>query len=156
MADKPQYVTFSVADDLFAVPIERVQEILELRAIARLPQSPSNLLGMIDVRTRGVPVIDLRTTLGRAVVEDTPATRIVVLSIENGGRQLTVGLKTDRVLDETTLDPPPEFGTGWVTHAIAGIGRRNGAFVTVFDLDRLLGTTELPPASADLVVSQAA
>ena len=148
MADNPQYVTLGVAEDLFAAPIERVQEILEMRPIARLPRAPANLLGMIDVRSRAVPVIDLRATLGLPLVVDTPNTRIVVLWIKSGGRDLTVGLKTDRVfevtvLDDPELDPPPEAAVTWNAHAIAGIGRRNGAFVTVFDLDQLFGGAEI-------------
>ena len=68
MADNPQYVTLGVAEDLFAAPIERVQEILEMRPIARLPRAPANLLGRIDVRSRAVPVIDLRAPLGLPLV----------------------------------------------------------------------------------------
>src|SRR5690606_39620237 len=77
LADNPQYVTLGVAEDLFAAPIERVQEILEMRPIARLPRAPANLLGMIDVRSRAVPVIDLRATLGLPLVaEDRKSTRL--------------------------------------------------------------------------------
>jgi len=125
-----------------------VQEILDMRPIARLPQAPANLLGMIDVRGQGIPVLDLRLTLGLQAAEDSENTRIVVLRIA-GERALTVGLRADRVfevtvLDQDELDPPPAISASWVGHAIAGIGRRNGAFVTVLNLERLLSGTELP------------
>lgn len=144
MADKAQYVTLGVANKLFAAPIEKVQEILDMCPIAGLPQSPDNLLGMIDVRGLGVPVIDLRLTLGLPSAPDNENTRIIVLAIEREGEQITMGLKADRVfevtvLDELGLDRPPAVGGGWSGHCIAGIGRRNGAFVTVLDLDELLG-----------------
>ena len=64
MAERPQYVTLGVAEELFAAPVEKVQEILDMRPIARLPQAPGTLLGMIDVRGQGIPVVDLRLTLG--------------------------------------------------------------------------------------------
>jgi purine-binding chemotaxis protein CheW len=142
MADQ-QYVTLGVAQELYAAPVERVREILELRPIRRLPRAPANLLGMIDVRGQGVPVVDLRATLGLQPVADDENTRIVVLTIRAGDRDSTLGLKTDRVfevtvLDEAELAPAPEISTGWHEHSIAGIGRRNGAFVTVLDLDHLL------------------
>ncbi len=148
MTDRTQYVTLGVADELFAAPVERVREILDMRPIARLPQAPANLLGMIDVRGDGVPVVDLRLTLGREEAADTENTRIIVLTIDGATGQVTMGLKADRVfevtlMDEAELDPPPQISGSWSGHCIAGIGRRNGKFVTVLDLDRLLGTTEI-------------
>ncbi len=144
MAERSQYVTLGVGDELFAAPVSRVQEILDMRPIARLPQAPPHLLGMIDVRGQGVPVLDLRLTLGMAGAEDNENTRIVVLSIAAASGEVVLGLRADRVfevtvLDSDTLDPPPAIQTGWSGHCIEGIGRRNGLFVTVLDLDRLLG-----------------
>ena len=59
MAEHAQYVTLGVAEELFAAPVAKVQEILDMRPIARLPQAPDTLLGMIDVRGQGIPVVDL-------------------------------------------------------------------------------------------------
>ena len=144
MAELSQYVTLGVADELFAAPVSKVQEILDMRPIARLPRAPENLMGMIDVRGEGIPVLDLRQTLGIEPAPDTENTRIVVLSVTGPQGLLTVGLRADRVfevtiLDSATLDPPPAISAGWSGHCIEGIGRRNGRFVTVLDLDRLLG-----------------
>lgn len=143
-----QYVTLGIAEEIFAVPVSRVHEILELKPIAPLPQAPDTLLGLIDVRGVGIPVIDLRRTLGLPAVEDTPTTRILVLWLRQDGADLMIGLKTDRVfevtvLDEMGLEPPPGLGILGSRHAIEGIGRRNCVFVTVFDLDRLLGGADL-------------
>jgi purine-binding chemotaxis protein CheW len=81
MAHTAQYVTLGVDSEVFAVPVETVQEILDMRPISRLPHAPPYLLGMIDVRGRGVPVVDLRVKLGLAPAETTLATRIVVLEL---------------------------------------------------------------------------
>lgn len=147
MAERAQYVTLGVAGELFAAPVEMVQEILDMRPVASLPQAPANLLGMIDVRGEGIPVLDLRLTLGIAPAEDTENTRIVVLRVTTQAGSMKVGLRTDRVfevtvLDTETLDPPPAINGSWHGRAVAGIGRRNGAFVTVLDLDRLLTQAE--------------
>lgn len=144
MAERSQYVTLGVGADLFAAPVTRVQEILDMRPISRLPQAPPHLLGMIDVRGQGVPVLDLRLTLGMAHADDTENTRIVVLGVAAQAGEVTLGLRADRVfevtvLDSDNLDPPPVAHAGWSGHCIEGIGRRNGQFVTVLDLDRLLG-----------------
>jgi purine-binding chemotaxis protein CheW len=148
MAESAQYVTLGVGDERFAVPVERVREILQMQPIARMPNAPACFLGMIDVRGQGVPVVDLRLKLGLERGEDTETTRIIVLQVLVGGRELTLGLRTDRVfevtaLDDNRLEPPPEIGTSWSSDCIVGVGRRNGAFVTVFDLGRLLAVSDV-------------
>jgi purine-binding chemotaxis protein CheW len=153
MAEQAQYVTLGVAEEIFAAPVTKVLEILDMRPVARLPRAPTNLLGMIDVRGEGVPVLDLRLTLGMETAPDTENTRIVVLAINGQDDIVTLGLRADRVfevtvLDHETLDPPPPISAGWGDQVIEGIGRRNGEFVTVLDLDRLLGSTPLPATRA--------
>ena len=154
MAERAQYVTLGVAEELFAAPVEKVQEILDMRPIARLPQAPDTLLGMIDVRGQGIPVVDLRLTLGLPAMPDNENTRIIVLALTGqSGGDLRLGLRADRVfevtiLDEGELDPPPAVSGAWSGHCIAGIGRRNGRFVTVLDLERLLGSFEAASQAA--------
>jgi len=154
MTEHQQYVTLGVADEVFAAPVSKVQEILDVLPIARLPQAPPNLLGMIDVRGQGVPVLDLRLTLGMEPKDDTENTRIIVLGVNGADGERLLGLRTDRVfevtiLDEPDLDPAPTLNGTWTGQAIAGIGRRNGRFVTVLDLDRLLGSSAvLAPKAA--------
>lgn len=153
MTEPAQYVTLGVAKEIFAAPVATVQEILDMLPIARLPRAPENLLGMIDVRGKGVPVLDLRLTLGLESAPDTENTRIVVLSINGSQGPVTLGLRTDKVfevtvLDSETLDPPPTVSSGWGGQCIKGIGRRNGAFVTVLDLNGLLGDFASQPILA--------
>ncbi|WP_193175173.1 chemotaxis protein CheW [Oricola nitratireducens] len=164
MADAAQYLTLGIASETLAVPVGRVQEILELRPVSCLPHSPESLLGVIDVRGQSVPVVDLRLKLGFPQSADTPDTRIVVLFVEVAGRQMTFGLKADRVfevtvLDNTDLEAPPEVGMSWRSDCISGIGRRNGAFVTVLDLDRLFGDAGMsfsaPARTGELVAAEA-
>ena len=148
MADTAQYVTLGIANELLAVPVERVREILEVQPVSRLPHAPAHLLGMIDVRGQGVPVVDLRMKLGFEETMDTENTRVIVLHVKMNGRKLTFGLKTDRVFEVTVLDgdrlePAPEIGTKWRSEFIEGIGRRNGRFVTVLDLGHLFAPEDL-------------
>ena len=153
MAESVQYVTLGVAEELFAAPVAKVQEILDMRPIARLPQAPDTLLGMIDVRGQGIPVLDLRMALGLPAAADTENTRIIVLTLVGATGEHKLGLRADRVFevtvpDEAELDPPPAVSGSWSGHCIAGIGRRNGRFVTVLDLERLLGAVQPLTAAA--------
>ena len=118
-----------------------------MQTISRLPHTPASFLGMIDVRSQGVPVFDLRLQLGFEPIEDNENTRIIVLQAKVASREMTFGLKADRVyevtvLDGEALDPPPAIGPAWKSECIVGIGRRNGRFVTVIDLERLFAASE--------------
>jgi purine-binding chemotaxis protein CheW len=145
MAASIQYVTLGIAGELLAMQVEKVREILELQEISQLPGAPSILLGMIDVRGQSVPVIDLRLKLGFMPQEDNSGTRIMVISGPGSGRDPMIGVKVDcvhevTVLDSETLDPPPEAAVGWRAEHIAGVGRRNGKFVTVLNFELVFGT----------------
>lgn len=144
------FVTLGVDGDVFAAPVERVQEILDMREISRLPRAPMSMLGMIDVRGRSVPVADLRALLGLGPGIDDHDTRILVIALGDGR---VVGLKADKVyevagLDDGKLERPEEAGS-WDMEALAGIGRRAGGFVSVLDLDRLLADRITGFAAAD-------
>lgn len=149
-----QVVTLGVDNEVFAVAVERVREILDLAPITHLPHAPPYLLGLIDVRGRGVPVIDLRLKLGLAPAEHTRNTRILVLQCEVAGRPLDVGLLADRVFEVTALDgedgaPPPDVGRLWHSDYIEHIGRHGDDFIIVLDLARLFANeTELPALAA--------
>ena len=144
-----QYVTLGAGDEIFAVEVSHVHEILDMLPINRLPHAPDHVVGMIDVRRRAVPVIDLRLKLGLEPGEKTEHTRIVVLDVEIGARTVVLGLLTDRVYEVTDLsdhavEPPPDIGMRWRSDYIRGVGRRGSAFVIIFDLSRLFSDREVP------------
>jgi purine-binding chemotaxis protein CheW len=147
VSDTTQYLTLGADREVFGVPVDYVREILDMRPVAHLPHAPEYLLGIIDVRGRSVPIVDLRCKLGLAPAETTANTRIVVLEIPLAGRETTLGLVADRVFEVTGLDSerieaPPDIGTRWRSDYITGIGRRGDEFVIVFDLARLFAAEE--------------
>jgi purine-binding chemotaxis protein CheW len=143
-----QFVTLGIEREVFAVPVDRVVEILDLRPVFRVPDAPEYLAGLIDVRGRGVPVIDLRVKLGLPACASTEHTRILVLEVAIAGRRIVLGLIADRVfevmaLDLGALEAPPDIGVAWRSDYISGIGRRGESFVIVFNLERLFSTDEV-------------
>ncbi|EPY00211.1 chemotaxis protein CheW, partial [Magnetospirillum fulvum] len=106
----------------------------------------------------GVPVIDLRTKLGLPPVTPTENTRIIVLEVPVGSRQITMGMISDRVIEVTSLaehelEAAPDVGVRWRSEYIRAIGRSGGAFVIVFDLSQLFSSEEAALVSADLPLS---
>ena len=148
MSKLSQYLTLGIDREVFGIPVESVREILDMREISRLPNAPGYLVGIIDVRGRSVPVVDLRTKLGLPAAAVTPSTRIVVLEIALGMRLAAIGLIADRVFEVTgladeALEAAPEIGVRWRSDYITAIGRRDGHFVIIFDLGRLFASDEV-------------
>ena len=148
-----QFVTLGIDREVFAVPVDAVLEILDIRPMFRIPEAPGYLAGLIDVRGRGVPVIDLRLKLGLPGQAANEMTRILVLEFSVGEQKLVLGLIADRVIEVITLDkreiqPAPEIGLQWRSDYISGVGRRNDNFVIIFELSRLFSSSDVALISA--------
>jgi purine-binding chemotaxis protein CheW len=150
-----QFVTFSLGEEVFAVPVEVVREILDYAEAFKIPNGPDYLLGLRDVRGQGVPTIDLRLRLGLSKTIPTSHTRVLVLDIPLEMRVLTLGLVADRVFEVTPfrhdqVEAAPDIGVRWRSEYIAGVVRREHGFVVIVDLARLLSREDTTaPGSAD-------
>ena len=147
MSSTSQYLTLGLDRETFGIHIAHVHEILDVRPISALPHAPAFLVGMIDVRGRSYPVVDLRTKLGLPRIDPTPATRIILLNVPVNGREMGVGFVADRVFEVTDLDGDaleraPEVGGRWRSNYIAGIGRKGESFVVIFDLAQLMASDD--------------
>jgi purine-binding chemotaxis protein CheW len=147
IATEQQFVTLGIEREVFGVPVESVLEILDMRPIFRVPEAPHYLLGLIDLRGRSVPVLDLRAKLGLPAIPTTETTRILVLEVVVSGRPLVLGLVADRVFEVLAfkaddIEPPPDIGVRWRSEYIRGVGHRDARFVIIFDLPRLFSTED--------------
>jgi purine-binding chemotaxis protein CheW len=147
MAVETQFVTLGLGAETFAVPVEYVREILDFQPPFSIPEGPGWLLGLIDVRGRATPMLDLRMKLGLAPAPTTLSTRILVLDIPTQGRTLSLGLVADRVIEVISvspeqIEPSPDIGIAWRSDYMRGVVRREGGFVVLFDLERLLTSQE--------------
>jgi len=148
MAETAQYLTLGLAGETFGISIRNVREILDMRPISKLPHAPEFLLGMIDVRGSGYPIVDLRTKLDLPAVPATEATRIIILDVPLEDRLVGVGFVADCVfevtdIDESRIEPAPSVGGRWKSDYLAGIGRKGDKFVMIFDLARLMATQDM-------------
>lgn len=153
-----QFVTLGIENEVFGVPVNAVLEILDMRPVFRVPEAPNYMLGLIDLRGRSVPVLDLRTKLGLPSIPASETTRILVIELVVSGRPLVLGLVADRVFeviafDAKDIEPAPDIGVRWRSQYIRGVGHRDARFVVIFDLPRLFSTEDAiaiaaAPASA--------
>lgn len=154
-SDERQYVTLCLGAEVFAAPVSLVREILDYRESFRIPEGPNYLLGLIDVRGRATPVIDLRLKLRLPPVPPSPTTRIMVLDVPLEDRILSLGLVADRVLEVATfsqsqIEAAPDVGVPWASDYIAGVVRREDGFVVLFDLPHLLTVADLSALTSSL------
>jgi purine-binding chemotaxis protein CheW len=148
-----QYLTFNLGEEVFALEISQVREILEWMPTTKLPQSPDDMHGVINVRDKVVPVIDLRIKFGMEAAEKSVDTCIVITEIPVGDGFVVLGALADAVrevveLDGSQIEPPPAMGTLLDTRFIKGIGKRDEHFIIILDSERLFDTEELAMAQS--------
>jgi purine-binding chemotaxis protein CheW len=149
-----QFLTLSLARERYAVPVISVLEVLEDRATTRLPKTAPYLKGIIDLRGKGIPVMDLRLRFGMSETESSKETAIVVVELADKDGSSVVGLLADAVHEVIEIAPEkveeaPGFGAGPAADFIKGIGRQDEGFVLILDLDRIFAEEGLTlPAAA--------
>ncbi|MBI5893002.1 MAG: chemotaxis protein CheW [Deltaproteobacteria bacterium] len=144
-----QLVTFKIGKEEFSVDILKVQEIIRTMEITRVPRSPEFVEGVINLRGKVIPVIDLRKRFGLSKIEHGHDTRIIV--VESTGR--TVGMVVDSVsevlrLDASTVEPPPEIVGGVDSEYIDGVGKLEDRLIILLNLDKVLSPKETQVLSA--------
>ncbi len=139
-----QLVTFDVAGEEFAVDILAVHEINRMMPLTRVPQSPVEVEGVINLRGRIIPVMDLRARFGLDSAERNEQNRIIVVEVH----EKTIGFIVDRVhevlrIDGDIVDPPPDLVCSLNSDYIAGVGRLDDRLLILLDIDRLFPMDEL-------------
>uniref|UniRef100_A0A7C3E991 Chemotaxis protein CheW n=1 Tax=Gracilinema caldarium TaxID=215591 RepID=A0A7C3E991_9SPIR len=148
MGNNNQYLTFRLEAEQYAVSVYSVREVLEYVPITRLPQTAAYLKGVINLRGMGIPVIDLRTKFGMPEVPITKDTSIIVLDIKTREGLLIIGALADSVqevieLEASEIEPAPRFGNNVAVEYIQGIGKKDGKFIIILNMDKILSTDEV-------------
>jgi len=146
--DQDQFLTFQSAGDTFAIPIVHIREIIEYGHVTSVPMMPDFINGVINLRGRVVPVIDLAACFGSATSAISRRTCIVIVEMRSGNQQQDVGAIVDHVnevLEVGTgeIEPPPSFGTHIRTDFIEGMAKIEGRFVVILDVSRVLDLDEI-------------
>lgn len=143
-----QYLTFKLADEIFALDVAKVREILEVTTITKVPQTPDFMRGVINLRGSVVPVVDMRLKFGMSMTEQTVNTCIIVVEISLDGDSLVLGALADSVqevveMEAEKIEPAPHIGTKLNTDFIRGMGKVDDHFVMILDIDRIFSSAEL-------------
>ncbi len=158
-----QYLSFQVAGDDYAIGVLQIHEIIEYAdVITRVPQAPPSVRGVLNLRGRVVPVVDLAIRFGLPATVPSRRTCVIIVDVESSGESMMLGLladAVDQVIDLATdqVLPPPTFGTRVRIEFLLGLGSVGDRFVMLLDLPRLLAEEELRgllPGRTDLAALQ--
>ena len=147
-----QYLTFKLGDEVFTVDVGRVREILEITTITKVPKTPDFMRGVINLRGSVVPVIDLRLIFGMSESEQTVNTCIIVVEVTMNDEIIVLGCLADSVqevieMDAEQIESAPHIGTQLNTDFIKGMGKHDGRFVMILDIDKVFSGEELAAVS---------
>lgn len=144
-----QLVTFSIGEEEFGVNILKVQEIIRTMEITKVPRAPDFVEGVINLRGKVIPIIDLRRRFGLAPRGHDKNTRIIVIEINN----IIVGFVVDAVsevlrIPASTVEPPPPVVAGVESDYVSGVGKLQDRLLIMLDLDRLLSSEDMEALSS--------
>lgn len=143
-----QYLTFLLAGEMFALGILHIKEIIEYGHLTEVPMMPAFIRGVINLRGCVVPVVDLAARFGRGPSTITRRSCIVIVEVNQEGERQDVGVVVDAVSEVleipcADIEPPPAFGTRVRADFIQGMGKVEGRFVIILDVDRVLSVDDL-------------
>ena len=155
-----QYLTFKLADEVFALDIAKVREVLDFAMVTKVPQTPDFMCGVINLRGSVVPVVDMRLKFGMAKTEKTVNTCIIIVEIALDGETAVLGALADSVqevldLEPDRIEPAPRIGTHLNTEFIRGMGKREEQFIIILDIDRVFSLAELAEVATDQPIKEA-
>jgi len=154
MTDKEgKYLTFNLAGEEYGIGILKVKEIIGIMPITVVPQTPKYIKGVVNLRGKVIPVIDLRLKFAITAAEFTERTCIIVVEITVAGRTILMGIVVDSVsevlnIKGADIEATPSFGTKLNTEYILGMAKAGGSIKILLDIDKILSIEELHAADS--------
>jgi purine-binding chemotaxis protein CheW len=151
ISETTQYLTFKLEDEVFALGISQVREVLDYTTVTRIPEMPDFMLGVINLRGSVVPVVDMRLKFGMERTEQKVNTCIIIVEIDLDGDTTILGALADSVqevmdLDPDQVEPSPRIGMRFKSKFIKGMGKRDNQFIIILDINRVFSADELTMA----------
>ena len=134
-----KYLTFWLAEEQYGLEILRVRELIGMMAVTAVPRTPEFVRGVINLRGKIIPVVDLRTVLGMKSIDETRDTCIIVVDIEGGNTGVVVDRVAEvRLITEDCIEDSPSFGTFVDTKHVLGMGKLEDQVTILLDINRVL------------------
>lgn len=143
-----KYLTFDLADEQFGIRVLKVREIMGLQEITAVPQTPPHMKGVINLRGKIIPVVDLRLKFGLPAAEYNQRTCIIVTQVQGEGGTLVMGVVVDGVsevlnLTAAEIEDTPDFGESFAGQYLLGMAKVKGKVKILLDIDHVLSSQDL-------------
>ena len=143
-----KYLLFKVGDEEYGLQILKVQEIIRMQKVTTVPKTPDFVRGVLNLRGRVIPIVELRLKFGMEAIEDNDKTCIVVVQVKTGDTSVVMGIIIDEVREvrdilNEEIDEPPSFGTAVSAEFIMGIGKLNNRVIMLLVIDTVLSRDEV-------------
>ena len=160
VSENMQYLTFRLEDEVFALDITQVREVLDFTTVTKVPRTPDFMRGVINLRGSVVPVVDMRLKFGMSRTEQTVNTCIIIVEISLDGEKLVIGALADSVqevieIEPGHIEPPPRIGTRLNTEFIKGMGKRDEQFIIILEINKIFSSSELVVISGESAAESA-
>ena len=149
VTEAKQYLSFNLDEEVFAVDIAKVREVLEFTTVTKVPQTPDFMRGVINLRGGVVPVVDMKLKFGMGETEKAINTCVIITEVEmEDGDTAVLGALADSVkevfdLHDGEIEPAPKIGTQLNTEFLKGMGKKDNEFVLILDIDKVFSADEL-------------
>jgi purine-binding chemotaxis protein CheW len=143
-----KYLTFNLAEEAYGIGILKIKEIIGMLPVTSVPQTPDFVKGVINLRGKVIPVVDLRLRFGMEEIEYTERTCIIVVEIDGQAGTIMMGIVVDSVSEVLNIkgediEEPPAFGARLDTNYILGMAKMEGGVKILLDIDRVLNAQEI-------------
>jgi purine-binding chemotaxis protein CheW len=143
-----KYLTFKLAEEEYGLEILKVQEIIQMQAVTHVPRTPDYVRGVINLRGKVIPVVDLRKKFGIDAVKDTEKTCIIVVQITHKEGKVVMGIIIDEVKEvldirAENIEETPSFGSSIDTQFIMGMGKIGQSVKILLDIDKVMSSQDL-------------
>ncbi len=142
-----KFLTFQLSNEQYGIPIQKIKEIINIMDITSVPGSPSFIKGVINLRGKIIPIMDLRLKFDLEEKEYNQRTCIIVVEFDNSGSGRQMGIVVDTVsevlnIQKSDIEPPPKYGSRMDTAFLTGIGKIRNKVVLLLDIDQILNSSE--------------
>lgn len=149
-----QYLTFVLGREIFAINILNIKEIIEYGQLTEVPKMPSFIRGVINLRGAVVPVIDMAARFDKPTAEITRKTCIVIIEVDHAETTQVVGIMVDAVnevvdIESGNIEPAPSFGANIRVDFIEGMGKIEGKFIILLNVNKVLSVGEIASLVSD-------
>jgi purine-binding chemotaxis protein CheW len=148
-----QFLSFNLAEEVFAIDITKVREVLDFTSVTKVPQTPDFMRGVINLRGSVVPVVDMRLKFGMSMTEQTVSTCIIIVEVVLEDETVVIGALADSVrevfdLDNDQIEPAPKIGTHLNTEFLKGMGKKDEEFILILDINKVFTAEDLEVVKA--------